>query len=533
MGLFKSLRGTKDGRGNSSTKASGSTVAKSKEHQHQDQHQDKHQNPYQNKNSQAPSEQYQPPPGPPPSSQRHHQAIPDRSSNINANTPTTQFLPPPGPPPGYRAPHPYPSSSEAITTQNTNTNANETFLPPPGPPPTATASAATTSTTIPSSNPTTEHQTQNQDQNRDQKENPPPYHDWTIIPDTALLPPPPPLPEDYSPTNNASYDSAARAHEWCATHPVYTPSIPSSDLRALAARGEITLEPPPVGPLRGPGFVLRRQHHTSSSSSASVPSSASSSSSSSWLIRTPPSQQDAIVMSSIPLYFAAVDNPLLHSPSTHSDLSSSPSPEETETKTIYFEITIHKISNANSGVAIGFAAKPYPPWRLPGWHRASLGVHGDDGRRFVNDSWGGRDFVDPFRVGETIGVGMEFEPIPLATPAPLNGHERQFSDNSYGYGYGHASASAVSAIPKVKTTAFLTRQTQSNGSRTAGRRGGHGQTQQQSESSKSFSWEIDEERDIRDEGVDGLMGEGDLYAAIGVFGGVEVEVKFGETRLSL
>ncbi|KAL2400420.1 hypothetical protein ABEF95_001426 [Exophiala dermatitidis] len=511
MGLFKSLRGTKDGRGNGSTKASGSPVATSKEHQNQ--RQDQHQHQHRNKNPQESPEQYQPPPGPPPSSQHHHQAILDGNSNINANTPTTQFLPPPGPPPGYHASHPPSLAGEAVTTPNVNIN--ETFLPPPGPPPTATSSAATTTTTIPSSNPTPKHQIQDHDQNHDQKENPPPYHDWTIIPDTALLPPPPPLPEDYSPTNNASYDSAARAHEWCAAHPVYTPSIPSSDLRAVAARGEITLEPPPVGPLRGPGFTLKRLRSEGPklpSSSASVPLSASSS----WLIRTPPSQQDAIVMSSIPLYFATVDNPLLDS--------------SRKAKKIYFEITIHKISNANSGVAIGFAAKPYPPWRLPGWHRASLGVHGDDGRRFVNDSWGGRDFVDPFRVGETIGVGMNFEPIPLATSAPLNGHERQFSDNSYGYGYGSASASAVSAIPKVKTKAFLTRQTQSNGSRTAGRRGDHGQTQQQSESTKSFSWEIDEERDIRDEGVDGLMGEGDLYAAIGVFGGVEVEVKFGETR---
>ena len=40
------------------------------------------------------------------------------------------------------------------------------------------------------------------------------------------------------------------------------------------------------------------------------------------------------------------------------------------------------------------------------------------------------------------------------------------------------------------------------------------------------SWEMDEERDAESDGVEGLMGEGDLYPAIGVFGGMEVEVRF-------
>jgi len=59
----------------------------------------------------------------------------------------------------------------------------------------------------------------------------------------------------------------------------------------------------------------------------------------------------------------------------------------------------------------------------------------------------------------------------------------------------------------VKTTAFLTR----NGQR-----------------DKSWEWDIDEERDERDEGVEGLMGEGDLYPSIGMFGGVQFDVIFGD-----
>jgi hypothetical protein len=35
-------------------------------------------------------------------------------------------------------------------------------------------------------------------------------------------------------------------------------------------------------------------------------------------------------------------------------------------------------------------------------------VHGDDGRRFVNDTWGGKDFTTKFIEGETVGIGIEF-----------------------------------------------------------------------------------------------------------------------------
>jgi hypothetical protein len=52
---------------------------------------------------------------------------------------------------------------------------------------------------------------------------PPPYHDWTIIPDTALLPPPPTLFNTTSPTTNATLAEADRAHEWCELNPLLPP----------------------------------------------------------------------------------------------------------------------------------------------------------------------------------------------------------------------------------------------------------------------------------------------------------------------
>jgi hypothetical protein len=44
-------------------------------------------------------------------------------------------------------------------------------------------------------------------------------------------------------------------------------------------------------------------------------------------------------------------------------------------------------------------------------------VHGDDGRRFVNDTWGGKDFTAKFVEGETVGIGMEFS-VPVARAEP-------------------------------------------------------------------------------------------------------------------
>ena len=313
---------------------------------------------------------------------------PFSSSASRSSAPDNEpFTPPPGPPPSH-------------------SQQPETFSPPPGPPPPA---------------------------------NPPPYHDWTAIPDTALLPPPPPAPQDFSPTNNATYESAEAAHNWCATHPVFTPSAPNDTLHNASQSGNVGLVRPST--LAKTAELKQLAEGT-------------------WSLKTRRGQSDSIVISNLPLYFAAIENPL------HTE----------QPKEIYFETRILGIRDAESGVAVGFAAQPYPPWRLPGWHRASLGVHGDDGRRFVNDSWGGRDFVSAFEVGDVVGIGMRY----LAEET--------------GSGSG-----------KCKAQVFFTR----NGKEEGG------------------GWDVDEERDAeRDEGVEGLQGESDTYPAIGVFGGMEVEVRF-------
>lgn len=99
--------------------------------------------------------------------------------------------------------------------------------------------------------------------------------------------------------------------------------------------------------------------------------------------------------------------------------------------------------------------------------------------------------MDAFKPGDTVGVGIKFSTTPAGPPEPDS----------------RSGKAKVEGIGRVKTTAFVTRDGQTN---------------------KDWEWDIDEERDERDEGVDGLMGEGDLYPAIGVFGGVEFEVRFGQ-----
>lgn len=158
------------------------------------------------------------------------------------------------------------------------------------------------------------------------------------------------------------------------------------------------------------------------------------------------------------------------------------SPAQTgKPKTIYYELRILSLGTPNSystaeveaGIAIGFLAPPYPSWRLPGWHRASLAVHGDDGRRYVDNSYGGTDFVNAFAVGDVVGIGMTF------SPARYGG--------------------------KLGVEVFFTR----NGRREGG-------------------WDMHEERDreVQEGDVLGLEGDYDLFAAVGVFGACDFEMRF-------
>lgn len=138
----------------------------------------------------------------------------------------------------------------------------------------------------------------------------------------------------------------------------------------------------------------------------------------------------------------------------------------------YFEVLITSIDKPEeASVALGFTCLPYPHFRLPGWHRGSVAVHSDDGHRYVNDSLAGKDFVQPFGVsGTLVGIGMNLE----------------------------------------RMSVFFTR----NGKFEA----------EWSLIEDSNTRGVDPMRNYQDGGIQGLQGESDIYAAVGIYGAVGIQV---------
>ncbi|ORY07364.1 hypothetical protein K493DRAFT_177837, partial [Basidiobolus meristosporus CBS 931.73] len=59
----------------------------------------------------------------------------------------------------------------------------------------------------------------------------------------------------------------------------------------------------------------------------------------------------------------------------------------------------------NAVLAIGFETWPYLHFRHTGWSICSIGYHPDDGRRYVDDGHGGREYSSPFGVGNIVDCG--------------------------------------------------------------------------------------------------------------------------------
>ncbi|KAF2839437.1 hypothetical protein M501DRAFT_1011269 [Patellaria atrata CBS 101060] len=368
-------------------------------------------------------ETFQPPSGPPPSWRARAQE---------------EYPPPAGPPPGY-GPHisfaprpgrnsssydPLPGPPPSFNPQRGNND--ETYAPPQGPPPSKKQSSSDAE--------------------------PPPYHDWTVIPDTALLPPPPSMSYDESFAGNANRSDSDKADIWCERFPMYPPfNFSPAQLDAIRS-GQIILVKPP----EYTGDLLPTKI-------AGV-----------WKCRTWAKCKDACLLTALPLYSALAQSPL----------------RTGRPKTIYYELKIIGVGRqgghttfeeADASISIGFAAPPYPSWRAPGWQRASLGVHGDDGRRFVNDPWGGLDFTDAFNSGDTVGLGITYS-LPKNPPA-----------------YGNQAPPRL-----LDAEVFFTRNGKKNG-----------------------GWDLHEQLDEKIiGGVRGLEGDYDIVGAVGVFGGVDFEVIF-------
>ncbi|CAK7219024.1 hypothetical protein SCUCBS95973_003682 [Sporothrix curviconia] len=357
-----------------------------------------------------------------------------------------EYAPPPGPPPSHAPqpasndyappPGPPPSSQASRAAAPASSNNNDDYAPPPGPPPSygggAGASAATGAGDYAP------------------PPGPPPgkaVHDWqTAVPDNALLPPPPNLFAgwDRSPANNATEDEAEQGKAWCYQYPISTAmNVPNNAATDEAIRhANFALQVPPTYQ----GKLDKKSRGV-------------------WAGETKKRSTDSCLVSFPPLYAAN-----LHTPAPG---------DGTPAFTAYYEVHIARDNRSEVSLAMGFAAMPYPPFRLPGWHRGSLAVHGDDGHRYVNDTWGGKELIDSnyrLKPGGKYGIGMTFA-------------------RKDGTGYGPAPDT-------MDVEVFFT----DNGRVVA-------------------RWDLHEEIDAeQDLPVTGLEGDYDLSAAIGTFDAVKFEV---------
>lgn len=349
---------------------------------------------------------------------REGSAAPQDQRPSSSKTPNAQeYQPPSGPPPTH--------CNVDIKMED------DDYDPPSGSPPSYMGTNTRETSKAPSSREDTE---------------PPPYDPW-VGPDDSLRPPPSfaaahPL-NQKSPAANADYDDAARAHAWCRETSLWRPTDHDDYLLERLQAGDLRLTVPP-----NTTDVTQYQPALGRS-----------------YIRTS-IVGDTILLSDIPIYAANRESPLMTG----------------HPHALYYEVHVMGLGDrynpsntVESGIGVGFVAPPYPAWRLPGWHRASLGVHSDDGRRYIDNSYGGQEFTTPIKKGEVIGIGMTFQP-------PVHGDR-----------------------VSMRCQVFFTRN---------GKRDGW--------------WDLHEEKDSdADEGdITGLEGEHDLLAAVGVFGSVELECVF-------
>lgn len=284
---------------------------------------------------------------------------------------------------------------------------------------------------------------------------PPPSHPWQSVPlpeDTSSYPPPPDIftGHDRSWAHNATEQQAEEGERWCRRYALLAPR-PLTDPSLTHA--------PYLVPPQSNTF-----HGTITQTGPAT-----------WAIATTAARNnDHCITAQPPLYVAARDDPRKG---------------QSPPRTIYFEVVLPRDLGRDAGVGIGFTALPYPGFRMPGWHRGSLAVHSDDGHRYVNDRWGGIDFVRPWGKKGVVGIGMKFS----AAAAALG-------DQGLEKGKGKANG--------VEVEVFFTR----NGKVEA-------------------RWDINEERDQkRDLAPVGVQGYHDLVGAVGSFDKAEYEIVLDPSR---
>ncbi|KAH8597419.1 hypothetical protein B0O99DRAFT_508248 [Bisporella sp. PMI_857] len=365
-----------------------------------------------------------------------------------------QYAPPPGPPPSHSQappagpPPPQFSSNNPYAFQSA-TPPFHSYAPPPGPPP-----SHTEYTPPPGPPPSYGGGPPASHENYAPPPGPPPnqqpVHDWqSAVPDTSLLPPPPAIFSNHieSRTNNATYEEAQQGEAWCNANPMLPPFYYPNEAISAIEKGEIGV----VTPRGYKGELVRPRPGV-------------------WKGKTKSNSPDSCITSSVPLYSVAAHSPL----------------NIGGTKIIYYEVKIDRRNKQEISLALGYTAPPYPTFRLPGWHRGSLAVHGDDGSRFINNMDGGKDFTTPFQPNETIGIGMKFTRRDVDVPPA----------------YDYRPQTTESRLIDVEI--FFTRDGQLAG-----------------------GWNLHEEGDSeQDLPVTGLEGFNDIFAAVGTFENIEFEIVF-------
>lgn len=310
---------------------------------------------------------YSPPPGPPPSHSQQQYAPPPGPPPSHGAAVVNDYAPPPGPPPSNQ-----PAAGGAD------------YAPPPGPPPSKGGQSSAADDFAPPPDPPPDHSASGGQPSQ------PKLHNWEeAVPDTSLFPPPPAFFSgfDRSPAHNATEAEANAGEAWCEAHPMAPPQ-PLDDAALVALRDSNFRLIPPAG-YAGELTWLGKGR---------------------WKGRSVRGSRDSCIVAYPPIYSVRIHSPIASGGGGR--------------KLLYFEVKIapkapssgwHLGAGHNSDevtLALGYVVLPYPGFRLPGWHRGSLAVHGDDGHRYVNDLWGGNSFTAPFRKGETIGLGMELTAEP-------------------------------------------------------------------------------------------------------------------------
>jgi hypothetical protein len=210
---------------------------------------------------------------------------PAQQHNINH---TEKYDTPAGPPPGYA-----PSSSS--------------YAPPSGPPPSKLPQQPPPAWSPPTT-----------------------YHNWTVIPDTAMLPPPPSLGYDSSPTANATPEEGDRALAWTQSNPLWPPQNLTPQVHAAIQNGQLALLKAPSSHLKYPNGIvpLKKAGH--------------------WWCKSLSTCPDSSILTNLPMYSVFWDSPL----------------NTRRAKTIYFELKILNLGryipkNEPGVISVGFVCEFY------------------------------------------------------------------------------------------------------------------------------------------------------------------------------